>query len=91
MRFTTTKAKEDEPGADGEEALEGEIDGSLVLNQDVLKWRRNGDKVMEWKFKDDGERVEALRKYFGITLAEEDLEAIKGTAAEVSAAGMDHD
>ncbi|KAK4561495.1 hypothetical protein LTR86_004813 [Recurvomyces mirabilis] len=91
VRFTTTKTKEYEPGADGSEALEGEIDGSLVLNQDVLKWRRNGEKVREVKFKDDGERVAALKKYFGITLAQEDLEAIKGSAAEVSAAGMDHD
>ncbi|KAK5109129.1 hypothetical protein LTR62_007491 [Meristemomyces frigidus] len=91
VRFTTDRSSADEPGADGEAELEGEVDGSLVLNQDVLKWRRKGEKVLEWTFKDDGERVEALRKYFGIVLVREDLDAIKGTAAEVAAKGMDHD
>lgn len=73
-------------GSPGEEALEGEIDGALALNQDVLKWRRHGEKVLDVKFNSEAERLEALRMYFGIRLREEDVEAIKGAAAEVGGA-----
>jgi arylamine N-acetyltransferase len=91
VRFTTDKTCDGNPGADNEETLEGEIDGSLTLNDNVMKWRRGGEKVAELKFKSDEERQEALKKYFGIVLSEEDREAIRGTAAEVAAAGMLHD
>jgi arylamine N-acetyltransferase len=91
VRFTTDRTREEDPGADDETTLEGEIDGSLTLNQDVMKWRRGGKKIAEWKFRCDEERQDALKKYFGIVLSEEDREAIKGTAAEVASAGMDHD
>ncbi|KAK5710774.1 hypothetical protein LTR17_018690 [Elasticomyces elasticus] len=88
VRFTTSGEPNEEPGSPKEAAFEGEIDGSLTLNQDVLKWRRNGNKVLEVKFTNDGERVLALEKYFGITFAEEDLEAIKGSAGEVGGKAM---
>jgi hypothetical protein len=92
-RFTTANERDegDLPGSPSETALEGEIDGSLTLNHDVLKWRRHGKKVLELPFKTDDERVVALRKYFGITLAEEDRVAIQNTAAMigVKAMGMD--
>ncbi|KAK5707667.1 hypothetical protein LTR97_000205 [Elasticomyces elasticus] len=88
VRFTTSSEPDDEPGSPQEAAFEGEVDGSLTLNQDVLKWRRRGRKVMEVKFTNDGERVLALEKYFGITFAEEDLDAIKGSAGEVGGKAM---
>ncbi|KAK5134172.1 hypothetical protein LTR08_006832 [Meristemomyces frigidus] len=86
VRFTTEKEVVGDgagPGAASEEALEGEIDGSISVNQDVLKWRRRGEKVVELKFTNEEERVEALERYFGITLADEDREAIKGTASAI--------
>lgn len=70
------------------EAMEGEIDGSMSVNQDVLKWRRGGQKVVEWKFASEDERVRALEQYFGIRLTEEDREAIKGTASAIAGANM---
>ncbi|KAK3068564.1 hypothetical protein LTR53_013764 [Teratosphaeriaceae sp. CCFEE 6253] len=88
VRFTTSRESEERPGSPGEEALEGEVDGTLTLNQDVLKWRRRGRKVVEWKFATDGQRVEALEQYFGVVLAAEDREAIVGSAAEVGGVGM---
>ncbi|TKA74347.1 hypothetical protein B0A55_05511 [Friedmanniomyces simplex] len=91
VRFTTSSEPDEHPGSPREEALEGEIDASLTLNQDVVKWRRRGRKVIEVRFTTDGERQEALEKYFGIVLAEEDREAIKGTAAEVGGKGMGND
>ncbi|TKA25360.1 hypothetical protein B0A50_06264 [Salinomyces thailandicus] len=94
VRFTTAgEPSGDEgaewPGSPEGEGLEGEVDGALSLDQDVLKWRRKGSKVLEWKFRNEGERVEALEKYFGIVLADEDREAVKGTAAAISASGDD--
>ncbi|KAK0937992.1 hypothetical protein LTR29_010440 [Friedmanniomyces endolithicus] len=91
VRFTTDRESDECPGSPGEEALEGEIDGSLTLNQSVLKWRRRGRKVMEVQFSTDEERQAALEEYFGIVLAEEDRQVIKGTAAEVGGKGMGND
>lgn len=89
VRFTTDREKTNEdddqgPGSPGAEALEGgEIDGSLTLNHDVLKWRRHGKVVVKLTFKDEAERVDALKRYFGVTLREEDRESICGTIAQV--------
>ena len=65
----------------------GEIDGAITLVHDILKWRRKGKKVVEWKLKDEGERVQALEMYYGIVLDEEDREAIRGTAAAIRERG----
>ena len=89
-RFTTEKEVNDDnlPGSASESALDTEIDGALTINHDVLKWRRHGKKVVEWRFKTDDERVAALQKYFGIVLAEEDREAIQNTAAMIGVKAM---
>lgn len=87
-RFTTSGEKHESdraevPGSPGEAELEGEIDGAIGIEGDVLKWRRRGKKVVEVKFKTDGERVKALRKYFGIELGEDEVEGIRDTVAAV--------
>lgn len=88
VRFTTDREKQDAPPrSPGEVEMEGEIDGSLSLNQDVLKWRRKGEKVMELHFESEEDRVQALEKYFGIKLSDEDAESINGTAAAIGARG----
>ena len=91
VRFTTEGevVEGSEGGGASEEALEREIDGSIALNQDVLKWRRRGEKVVELKFKTEEERIQALERYFRIRIAEEDREAITGTAAAIGA-GASH-
>ena len=86
-RFTTEKEVEG-PGSPDEEALAGEIDGSLTINHDVLKWRRHGKKAVVWSFKNDDERVAALKKYFGIILSDEDREAIINTMAMIGVKAM---
>ena len=88
-RFTTEREKGDgpPPRSAGEAEMEGEIDGSLSLNQDVLKWRRRGEKVLEWGFETEQDRLDALERYFGIRFAEEDVQSIKGTAAAIGARG----
>lgn len=82
-RFTTSSESLESPGLPGEGDLEGEIDGAMVIEQDVLKWRRRGKKVVERKFRTDGERVEALKRYFGIELSEDEVDGIQGTVAMV--------
>lgn len=94
VRFTTSKesdASSDLPGSPLEDVLEAEIDGSLTINQNELKWRRHGKKTVDWAFKSEADRVEALRKYFGIQLGIEDREAILGAAAEIGSQAMSQD
>ncbi|OTA82860.1 hypothetical protein M434DRAFT_84365 [Hypoxylon sp. CO27-5] len=62
---------------------EGEIDGALILFQDTLKWRRDGETKFNIKLQDEKQRVEVLRKYFGIELDDEDREAIRSTVSEL--------
>ncbi|RYP72579.1 hypothetical protein DL771_004074 [Monosporascus sp. 5C6A] len=89
-RFTTDRerapAEDGGPGprSAGEEAVsEGRIDGAIVLFEDTLKWRRNGETTLQIKFTSEEERVEALERYFGIVLDEEDRDAIRGTVSEI--------
>ncbi|RYP81127.1 hypothetical protein DL769_002136 [Monosporascus sp. CRB-8-3] len=72
------------PGSADEEAISGgRIDGAIILFGDTLKWRRNGETRLQIKFKSEEERVEALKRYFGIVLDEEDRDAIRGTVSEI--------
>jgi hypothetical protein len=85
VRFTTDRETNGSKGprSPGEETLEGEIDGTIAINQNVLKWRRGGKKEVEWHFKSEEDRVKALVMYFGIVLSDEDRDGIEGTAAAI--------
>ncbi|KAH7016428.1 uncharacterized protein B0I36DRAFT_254775 [Microdochium trichocladiopsis] len=91
-RFTTSHEVD---GADGPESpgvkavSEGELDGAIILNHDSLKWRRNGKTVLEQKLKAEKDRLEALRRYFGIVFPDEDQEAILSTASELKDSGVE--
>ncbi|KAI4863283.1 arylamine N-acetyltransferase 3 [Hypoxylon rubiginosum] len=85
-RFTTTREADegDGPGSAGESAVsEGDLDGALVLFEDTLKWRRGGTTRFEIRFENEAQRVDAIKRYFGIELDEEDREAIRGTVSEI--------
>ncbi|KAI1378152.1 cysteine proteinase [Hypoxylon crocopeplum] len=85
-RFTTNVEMDgsDGPGSASQMAIaEGNIDGALILFQDTLKWRRNGETKLEIKFENEEQRVDAIRRYFGIELDEEDQAAIRGTTSEI--------
>lgn len=79
------------PGSPGEAALEGEIDGSVTLNHDVVKWRRRGEKVVEWQLRSEEDRIQALEMYFGIVLDAEERAGVVGTAAMIGARAMELD
>ncbi|TLD32219.1 Cis-aconitate decarboxylase [Venturia nashicola] len=85
VRFTTEYETADGPGPGStrEQELGGEIDGSITLSHDNLKWRRHGKKTIDLKLDNEQERIDALEKYFGITLADEDKETIRGTFTEL--------
>lgn len=85
-RFTTRS--EDDGGKNLElppNALGGddEIDGVLIMDDKKLKWRRNGNTVLETELASEEDRVAALKRYFNIELADEDREAIRGTVGEI--------
>ncbi|KAI1344390.1 arylamine N-acetyltransferase 3 [Xylariaceae sp. FL0016] len=86
-RFTT-RAERDGAEGPGQAAMEGisesEIDGALILFQDTLKWRRDGETKLEVKLGSEKQRIDALVRYFGIQFEEADREAIKGTVSELS-------
>ncbi|KAK6071967.1 arylamine n-acetyltransferase 1 [Seiridium cupressi] len=90
-RFTTTREVHVDKDLRPKEALEfgGEIDGALIIDHDKLKWRRNGKTVLERTLESEEERLTALKKYFGIQLAVEDREAIRGTVGAISTKSMD--
>ncbi|KAI0007155.1 arylamine N-acetyltransferase 3 [Xylariaceae sp. FL0662B] len=90
-RFTTDREVDGEqeagswPGRASEEAIrDGTIDGAVILFQNTLKWRRGGETRMRVRLENEAQRVDAMRKYFGIELADEDREAIRGTVGELA-------
>jgi arylamine N-acetyltransferase len=85
VRYTTEgeTAHGDGPGSPGPEQLDNEIDGSITLSHDTLKWRRHGKKTVDLKLESEQERADALKKYFGIALTDEEKEAIQGTSTEL--------
>lgn len=46
----------------------GELKGKISLAAASLKWNIKGKKTKEIKFKSEGERLEALKKYFRISV-----------------------
>lgn len=90
VRFTIANETEggEGPGSPNEAALDGEIDGSITINHDTLKWRKHGEKVVVTPFEKDQDRVEALKKYFGIHLTDAEQEAITNTAAMIGVKAM---
>ena len=77
------KAVEGTAESSSERPLPREINGALVLFNDTLKWRRNGEKEMEKVLRSESERIDALQRYFGIRFDRKDQEAIKGTGTEI--------
>jgi arylamine N-acetyltransferase len=61
-----------------------DIDGSVFIDGNVMKYRKAGVVKMEKTFESDDERLEALRNYFGIELTEENRRAIRGTAGAIA-------
>ncbi|KAH7346264.1 arylamine N-acetyltransferase 3 [Rhexocercosporidium sp. MPI-PUGE-AT-0058] len=63
------------------------IDGVLILDGAVLKWRKRGVKQWEVILKNEEERARALEDVFGICLSKDEKDAIIRTASAL----VDHD
>ncbi|ETS75272.1 hypothetical protein PFICI_12216 [Pestalotiopsis fici W106-1] len=63
--------------------LQDEFDGTLILDNNKLKWRRDGETVLEKQLESEEERIAALKKYFDIHLSHQDVEAIRGTCTQI--------
>ncbi|PVI07374.1 arylamine N-acetyltransferase 2 [Periconia macrospinosa] len=84
QRFTTSSEQLDATGLKNiHETIDRELDGSLVLYENRLKWRKGGDLKLNIELKDEVERVGALKHFFGIDLDEEECESIVGTVGEL--------
>ncbi|KAM0217422.1 hypothetical protein ACHAPQ_003872 [Fusarium lateritium] len=62
----------------------GDIDGGLIVDGNSFKYRKGGATKWERTFKTEDERLDALRKYFGVELTGENQRAIKGTAGAIA-------
>jgi hypothetical protein len=86
VRFTTDK-ETDGHGLPGEDAIvDGEIDGTMIIDQDRLKWRRHGKTVLDVELQSEDARVQALKLGWDIELDIEDREAILGTVTALKTA-----
>lgn len=86
-RFTVKgeiEAEEDQdPRSRAAELKGNDFDGALILDNNKLKWRRDGETVLEKQLESEEERVAALKKYFDIHLSDQDIEAIRGTWTQI--------
>ncbi|KAH6695605.1 hypothetical protein F5X68DRAFT_244337 [Plectosphaerella plurivora] len=57
------------------------IDGVLILDGGILKWRKGGVKQWEVALQNEEQRTRALKEVFGINLSREQREAIMGTVS----------
>ncbi|KAL4729720.1 hypothetical protein ACLX1H_004143 [Fusarium chlamydosporum] len=84
VQFTSKKEDFSKMETRDSRHIGGDIDGSVFIDGNVMKYRKNGEVKMEKTFKNEDERLEALKKYFGIELAAENRRAIKGTAGAIA-------
>jgi hypothetical protein len=62
---------------------DGQLVGKLSLAAKSLKWNIKGKKTKEIEFKSEGERIEALEKYFGIKFGDAERDGIAGLPSEI--------
>lgn len=85
-KFTVEDGVAHQTGVNGVQGVKTDvIDGVLILDGAVLKWRKGGVKQWEVILESEEDRTRALREYFGIDLSVEQREAILGTASALTA------
>ena len=57
----------------------GELVGDRTLMNDVVRERRRGEMRVLERFGNEKERVEGLRRWFGVELSGEEREGVRGT------------
>jgi arylamine N-acetyltransferase len=65
------------------DATTGELEGVLILHQHEVKKRIKGEVCIVEKFTSEEQRVQALARWFGIVLTEEEKRGIRDLATEL--------
>ncbi|KAH7253545.1 uncharacterized protein BKA55DRAFT_689042 [Fusarium redolens] len=83
VQFTSEKEDYSDGSARDLKNVGGVIDGNFIIDGNVFKYRKGGETKWEKTFRTEEERLDALRKYFGVELTEENERAIRGTAGAI--------
>jgi arylamine N-acetyltransferase len=83
VQFTSEKEDYSDGSARDLKNVGGVIDGNFIIDGNVFKYRKSGETKWEKTFRTEEERLDALRKYFGVELTEENERAIRGTAGAI--------
>jgi len=62
---------------------DGELEGTLILGNDDLKWRIHGKTERQIKFEGEEDRIKALEEHFGIKLSAVEREGIRGLPSQI--------
>jgi len=65
----------------------GELVGSLILGNNDMKWRIQGEKTREIKFETEYDRVRAIEEHFGIKLSQAERDGIQGLPSQLKQSG----
>ncbi|RGP79034.1 arylamine n-acetyltransferase 3 [Fusarium longipes] len=84
VQFTSEKEDVSEMETRDLKNIGGDIDGSVFIDGNVMKYRKRGVVKIEKTFESEDERIDVLKKYFGIELTEENWRAIRGTAGAIA-------
>ncbi|KAG7416831.1 Arylamine N-acetyltransferase, pineal gland isozyme NAT-10 [Fusarium oxysporum f. sp. rapae] len=83
VQFTSEKEDYSDGSARDLKNVGGAIDGIFIIDGNVFRYRKGGETKWERNFKTEDERLDALRKYFGVELTKENERAIRGTAGAI--------
>jgi arylamine N-acetyltransferase len=61
----------------------GELIGTVLLMNNIIKWRVHGKKLKEIELKTEEERMKALEEHFGIKFGQAERNSIKGMVSEI--------
>ncbi|KAG5749408.1 hypothetical protein H9Q69_009330 [Fusarium xylarioides] len=84
VQFTSEKEDYSDGSARDLRNVGGAIDGAFIIDGNAFKYKKGGETKWEKTFKTEEERLEALRKYYGVEFTKENERAISGTAGAIS-------
>ena len=62
---------------------QGEYAGSVIISNNVMKWRIHGEKVKQIEFETEEQRLGALKEHLGIRFGEAEWDGIRGLPSQL--------
>ncbi|KAF4451505.1 hypothetical protein F53441_5514 [Fusarium austroafricanum] len=84
VQFTSEEENFSEGDVRDLKKVGGKVDGSFIIDGNICRYRKKGETKWERTFRDEDERLEALRRYFGVELTRQNQRAIQGTAGAIA-------